>query len=56
MDENLALILTKATGLSLVGGNPENNEEIRLNPLKRFRGGKNGSHFGHGVPAQKTKF
>ncbi len=56
MGENLALILTKAMGLSSVGSNPKNNEEIPLHPLERFRGGKNGSHFGHGVPVQKTEF
>ena len=54
--KKLALILTKAMGLSSVGSNPKNNEEILLLPLERFRGGKSASHLGHGVPAQKTEF
>ena len=54
--EKVALILTKAMGLSSVGSNPKNNKEIPLLPLERFRGGKSGSHFGHGVPVQKTEF
>ena len=54
--KKLALILTKAMGLSSVGGIKKNNEGIPLLPLERFQGGKNGSHFGHRVPVQKTEF
>jgi len=53
--KKLALISTKAVGLSSVGGNPKNNEEILL-PLEGFRRRMNGSHFGHGVPAQRKEF
>jgi hypothetical protein len=34
--KKLALILMKAMGLLLVGGNPKNNEKIALLPLERF--------------------
>ncbi len=53
--EKLAFVLTKAMGLSLVGGNPKTMRRSLCFLRRYFKEGSMNLIFGHGVPEQKTE-